>query len=70
MYDRRLNQLDLRLSKNIRIGRGKIQGIFDIYNVANARTPQSSVSTLGAAYQRIISTLGGRLFKFGATIDF
>ncbi|MGE3345773.1 MAG: hypothetical protein AB7L71_20310, partial [Vicinamibacterales bacterium] len=70
VFDRRLNQLDLRFSKNIRLGKGKIQGIFDVYNVANARTPQSSVSTLGAAYQRIISTLGGRLFKFGATVDF
>ncbi|MEQ1731122.1 MAG: hypothetical protein ABL982_22360, partial [Vicinamibacterales bacterium] len=70
VFDERLNQLDLRFSKNLRIGKGKIQGIFDIYNVANARTPQSSISTLGAAYQRIISTLGGRLFKFGATVDF
>ena len=70
LFDARLNQLDVRFSKNLKIGKGKIQGIFDVYNVANARTPQSSVSTLGAAYQRIISTLGGRLFKFGATIDF
>ena len=70
LFDARLNQLDVRFSKNLKIGKGKIQGIFDVYNVANARTPQSSVSTLGAAYQRIISTLGGRLFKFGATLDF
>jgi hypothetical protein len=70
VFDERLNQLDLRFSKNLKIGKGKIQGIFDVYNVANARTPQSSVSNLGAAYQRIISTLGGRLFKFNAVIDF
>ena len=70
VFDARLNQLDVRFSKNLKIGKGKIQGIFDVYNVANARTPQSSVSTLGAAYQRIISTLGGRLLKFGATVDF
>ena len=70
VFDDRLNQFDVRLSKNLKIGKGKVQGIFDIYNVGNARTPQSSVSTLGPAYQRIISTLGGRLFKFGATFDF
>ena len=70
VFDKRLNQLDVRLSKNVKLGKGKIQGIFDIYNIGNARTPQSSVSTIGPAYQRIISTLGGRLFKFGATVDF
>ena len=70
LFDERLNQVDVRLNKSVGIGKGKITGTFDIYNVANARTPQGIVNTLGAAYQRVISTLGGRLFKFGATFDF
>ncbi len=70
LFDERLNQVDVRLNKAVTIGRGKITGTFDIYNLANARTPQGIVSTYGAVYQRVISTLGGRLFKFGATVDF
>ena len=70
LFDERLNQVDLRLTKSVKLGRSKIAGTFDIYNVANARTPQAIVNTYGALYQRITSTLGGRLFKFGATVDF
>ena len=70
LYDRRLNQVDVRLNKAWKMGHGKFTPTFDIYNVGNARTPQSIVNTLGAAYQRVVSTLGGRLFKFGATVDF
>ena len=70
LFDDRLNQVDVRLSKNVKVGKGKIQGIFDVYNVANARTPQGFVNTYGAAFKRITSTLGGRLFKFSAQLDF
>ncbi len=70
LFDKRLNQVDVRLTKNVKIGKGKLAGTFDIYNVGNSRVPQGIVNTYGAAYQRITSTLGGRLFKFGATVDF
>jgi hypothetical protein len=33
VFDERLNQVDLRLSKIIRLGANRLQGMLDIYNV-------------------------------------
>jgi hypothetical protein len=68
-FDDRLNQLDLRLTKAVRIGRGRIQGILDVYNIFDARTPQADVTTYGATWTRPTSLLGGRLFKFGTQVE-
>jgi hypothetical protein len=69
VFDQRLNQTDLRLTKAVRFGRGKVEGIFDIYNVFNSRAPQAVLTTYGATFERPTSILGGRLFKFGAQVD-
>jgi hypothetical protein len=69
VFDERLNQTDLRLLKSIRMGRGKVQATFDVYNVFNARTPQGIINTIGVSYFRPTALLGGRLFKFGAQVD-
>ena len=66
----RLNQVDLRLSKSIRVGRYKMEGQFDIYNAMNANTVLSVNPTYGAAWRRPLAILGARLLKFGAQIDF
>jgi hypothetical protein len=73
LFDQRLNELDLRLTKAVRFGRGRVLGVFDIYNVGNSRVPQA----LGTTYAPLPATtflqpsslLGGRLFKFGAQVD-
>ncbi len=69
VFDERLNQTDIRLTKNIKVGRGKLQAVFDIYNVLNARTPQAILNTISAAYYRPTALLGGRLYKFGAQLN-
>ena len=69
VFDERLNQADVRFLKSFGIGRGKLQAIFDVYNVFNSRVPQAIVTTIGATYFRPTSLLGGRLFKFGAQVD-
>lgn len=69
VFDERLNQLDLRFSKIIRMGRSRLQGMLDVYNVFNARTPQGIVATYGPVFMRPTSLLDGRLFKFGVQID-
>ena len=69
VFDARLNQADFRLTKAIKVGKGKIEGNFDIYNVLNARTPQAVITTYGATFMRPSAILGGRLFKFGAQVD-
>jgi hypothetical protein len=69
VFDQRLNQVDLRLSKIVRLGKNRVQGMLDIYNVFNARTPQGIVTTYSSVFLRPTSLLGGRLFKFGVQFD-
>jgi hypothetical protein len=72
-FDQRLNELDLRFTKGVKVGRGRLQGVFDIYNVGNARTPLTINATYAplpaTTYFRPTALLGGRLFKFGAQFD-
>src|SRR5207253_1380964 len=38
LYADRLHQIDLRISKNIRVGRSRVQPQVDLYNLFNANT--------------------------------
>jgi hypothetical protein len=67
--DERINQMDLRLTKGVRVGGFRLQGIAELYNVFNSRPAQGIVGTFGPAWQFPFAILGGRLFKIGAQID-
>jgi len=69
MYGERLNQLDLRFARPVRLGPTKLVVNFDIYNAANAN-PVTSQNNNYAAWQVPLSILDGRLFKFSAQVDF
>ena len=69
-YYPRLNQLDLRFSKNIRYKGARIQPQVGIFNVTNADTILSQTNTFGPALGRIGKVLDGRLVKIGAQVDF
>ena len=66
----RVSQVDIRFGKRVNIGRGKLRGMFDIYNLFNASTVLSQNNSYGASWQTPNSILGGRLFKFGVQIDY
>jgi hypothetical protein len=70
MYGDRLYQLDLRLTRIFRFGTRRLQGNFDLYNLLNASPVLLQNDTYGSAWQRPIAVLPGRLFKFGAQLDF
>ncbi|MGE3578631.1 MAG: carboxypeptidase regulatory-like domain-containing protein [Vicinamibacterales bacterium] len=70
LFDDRLTQVDMRLSRFFRIAGARVQGIAEIYNLTNGRPSQANFATYGAAWLRPTSILGGRLFKFGAQVDF
>ena len=70
LFDQRLNQTDLRLTKTFRYSRGRIQGMLDLYNAFNNRAPQTINSAYGSGWLTPTTLLGGRLLKFGAQIDF
>jgi hypothetical protein len=68
-FDDRLTELDLRFSKAVRIAGGRVEGIFDIYNLFNNRSPQSTVPTYGPTFLQPTLLLGGRLFKFATQVS-
>ena len=70
-YGDRLNQVDFRVSKIFRFGaKGRVQGNFDLYNMFNANPVLALNNTYGAAWQRPLQILQGRLLKFSAQLDF
>ncbi|MGE0446559.1 MAG: hypothetical protein AB7P99_15135, partial [Vicinamibacterales bacterium] len=69
-FDERLNQIDTRFTRNIKVMNLRMQGIFEIYNLTNTRPSQANNNTFGANYLQPSVLLGGRLFKFGAQVDF
>ena len=69
LFDQRLNQTDVRLSKTVKVGGAKLQGVLDLYNVMNSRVPQAINATYGASFLRPSSLLGGRLWKFGLQVN-
>ena len=66
----RINQVDVRLSKILRTGRGRYQFNFDVYNLSNSSVVLWVNSTYGPNWLSPTSTLDGRLIKFGIQYDF
>ena len=64
-YGERLNQVDVRFSKDIRAGAGRFQTQFDLYNLFNANAVVRLNATYGANWQQPTAILGGRTLKFG-----
>jgi hypothetical protein len=70
VFEDRINQLDLRVAKQIRAGRTRFQAIVDIYNALNASAVLSSNPTYGPRWSVPTGILDGRLIKIGAQVDF
>jgi hypothetical protein len=64
------HQVDLRLTKTVQIGRQRIGGQFDIYNMFNQSTVLAVNSAYGSSFRRPTSLLAGRMIKFGATFSY
>ena len=70
MREPRQNQLDVRLSKQLRVGGVRIDPKFEVFNALNANDPQGLNATYGARWLFVSNVLAGRLFKFGAQVNF
>ncbi len=66
----RRNQIDVRLSKSVMVGRTKLQGQFDIFNMLNSSTILSQTETFGSALGRPTAILQGRLLALGVQINY
>ena len=71
-FEPQLYQLDLRLTKALPVGGGRVRLDFDIFNVfnENAVTRILDDYSFGGTYPRPTAVMNGRLVKFGATLDF
>jgi hypothetical protein len=71
VFEARQSQLDLRLSKLLRIGaRVRLQANVDIYNVLNADSILAVNNTFGSQWRRPTSILDARLVQVGGQVSF
>jgi hypothetical protein len=70
IFGQRLNQVDVRLTKNFQVGRRRVKGMVDLYNALNASPVLIQNDTVGPAWQQPQYILPGRMLKFGGQIDF
>ena len=62
--------LNFRLDKGFDVGRFKISGMLDIYNVLNNEAVTNFSLTLGPSYKRVTAVLDPRVFMVGARLEF
>ena len=68
--DGRITQLDLRLSKIVHVGRTRIQGNLDVFNVVNSSSVLGGQQQYGATWLQPTQILPGRMLKLGFQVDF
>src|SRR5262249_1375003 len=70
VFSDRVNQIDLRLVKNMRLGNIRLNAHADIYNLFNGNAATQVNTRFGASWLQPLVIQGGRLFKFGVQIDY
>ena len=69
LYGERLNQLDVRFARAVRVGRAKATAQLDFYNVLNVDTV-TGVNTAYASWLQPQAVVLGRFAKIGMQLDF
>jgi hypothetical protein len=69
MYGERMNELDLRFAKVLRVGRSRTVASVDLYNALNGNAVLSQNNAF-ATWQRPQSILLARFVKVGVQFDF
>src|SRR4026208_1474339 len=69
-YLPRWNQIDVRLAKKFGVGRLRMQGQLDIFNILTSSSILSVTETYGSSLDRPTAILQGRLFAAGLQMNF
>ena len=69
-YGDRLNQIDLRLTKIVNVGKGRVDLNVDFYNAFNSDAVITEISAFGPAFRRPTTVIQPRFVKFAARWDF
>jgi len=70
VYGDRLNQIDLRFSKLVNLGAGRIDINVDLYNALNSDAILTQQNAYGTAWTRPLTVIQPRFVKIGARWDF
>lgn len=68
--EKRLNQVNLAVSRVFTAGRGRIQPRLELHNAFNASTIHTTVTRYGPAWDQVRGLLAPRLIKIAAQLDF
>jgi hypothetical protein len=69
-YGDRLNQIDLRFTKIINVGRGRLDLNVDVYNAFNSDAVLAEIGTIGPIWRLPTNVIQPRFVKFAARWDF
>lgn len=70
MFENRIVQLDLRLTKRFRMGKARVEGNLDLYNAFNGSAILATNTRYGTSWLTPTQVLGGRLLKLGFQVNF
>jgi hypothetical protein len=70
LYGDRLNQFDLRFTKIVNVGFGRVDLNVDIYNAFNSDAVITEIGTFGGAWRQPLTVIQPRFVKFAARWDF
>jgi hypothetical protein len=70
MFSDDQQQLDLRLMKTFHIGKKRLQGLLDLYNVLNSAAVTTINQSYGANWLKPQAILNARYVRFGGQFDF
>jgi hypothetical protein len=70
MWERRLQQVDVRFSRTFRVQDFRLRGNLDVANLFNASNVLSLQRQFGTTYLNALQIMGGRLVKLGLQVDF
>ena len=70
VYGDRINQLDLRFTKNLRLGGTRLKAMFDLYNTLNNNVSLFYQLAFDATWERPAIVMPARLAKVAVQVDF
>ncbi len=70
LFEDRLQQLDVRFTRSFQMGKAKVRGNFDMYNLFNGNAILAGNYGYGAQWLKPVQIMGARMFKFSAQLDF
>jgi hypothetical protein len=62
--------MDLRLAKTVPVGKGKLEGLFDLFNVTNSSAILGVNTQTGTSFGSVLSTVNPRIVRLGVRWTF